>query len=158
MKKFLLISIFAVLYLFTFSNSYGLTTLYESSNKQIINSGTNLTKYKRLTDKGWLAINVIEVDLNDENTSIKPITSANGLSTFQNVKTLLTNENNCIAAINADFFNGSSKKGNAIGMTIKDGKMLTSTYYENEIKDTLASFYIDSNHGAAFDYFTNVIT
>ncbi|MBQ9314751.1 MAG: phosphodiester glycosidase family protein [Clostridia bacterium] len=158
MKKFLIISMITILVLYAQSHAYALTKLYETSSTQVINSGTTLTKYKRLTDKGWLAINMIEANLKDENTTVRVLTSSNGLQTFQNVKTMLTNEENCIAAVNADFFTGNYKKGNIIGMTIKNGKMLTSTYYENEIKNTMASFYIDDNNGAAFDYFTNEIT
>ena len=158
MKKFLLLCSAIVLILSASSNSFALTKIYETSTKQVINSGSNLTKYKRFTDKGWLEINIIDIDLKDENTKVTTLTSANGLQTFQNVKTMLTNENNCIAAINADFFNGTYKKGNIIGMTIKDGKMLTSTYFENEIKDTMASFYIDDEDSSAFNYFSNIIT
>ena len=158
MKKFLLIGSIAILLLCMYSNVFALTTLYETSSRQVINSGTNLTKYKRLTDKGWLAINVIDVNLKDENTTISVLTSENGLQNFQNVKTMLTNEKNCIAAINADFFTGNYKKGNSIGMSIKDGKMLTSTYYENEVKDTLASFYIGENNCGTIQYFSNKIT
>lgn len=158
MKKFLFLCSMVVMIFGMSSSSFALTKIYETSVKQVINSGTNLTKYKRFTDKGWLEINVVDIDLKDKNTTVSTLTSANGLQTFQNVKTMLTNEKNCIAAINADFFNGTSKKGNIIGMTVKDGKMLTSTYFENEIKDTMASFYIDDEDGSAFDYFSNDIT
>lgn len=158
MKKFLIVFSILIIFIFCFSNCFALTKLYETSTSQVLNTGTTLTKYKRLTDKGWLAINVIEVDLKDDNTTVSVLTSQDGLQTFQDVNTMLMNENNCIAAVNADFFNGNYKKGNIIGMTIKNGEMLTSTYYENELKDTLASFYIDDNNGAAFDYFSNKLT
>ncbi len=158
MKKYLIILLTLVLLIFSSTNSFALTKLYETSETQVINSGTNLTKYKRLTDKGWLAINIIDVDLEDKNTSISVLTSSNGLQTFQNVKTMLTNNKNCIVAINADFFNGKTNKGNIIGMTIKDGEMLTSTYSENEVKDVLASFTLDEDNNVLFDYFSNKIT
>lgn len=158
MKKYLIILLTLVLVIFSSTNSFALTKLYETSETQVINSGTNLTKYKRLTDKGWLAINIIDVDLEDKNTNISVLTSSNGLQTFQNVKTMLTNNKNCIVAINADFFNGKTNKGNIIGMTIKDGEMLTSTYSENEVKDVLASFTLDEDNNVLFDYFSNKIT
>ena len=111
------------------TNCFALTKLHETVNTKVINSGTNLKTYTRLTDKGWLSINIIEVDLNDKNTSLGLLTSSNGLQTFQNVKTMITNSNkNVVAAINADFFNGKTQKGNIIGMTIEDGDVLTSTY------------------------------
>lgn len=157
MKKITIIFLTFIICVFCCTSTYALTTLYESSTEQTINSGTKLTKYNRLTDKGWLAINIIEADIKDENTTVRVLTSENGLQTFQNVKTMFSNQKNTIAAINADFFTGNYKKGNIIGMTIKDGKMLTSTYYENEIKDTLASFYIDEKDNSSIDYFTNKI-
>lgn len=158
MKKYLVILIASLLVIFSSTSSFALTKLYETSESQVINSGTNLTKYKRLTDKGWLSINIIDVDLNDDNTTVSVLNSANGLQTFQNVKTMLTNEKNCIAAINADFFTGKTSKGNSIGMTIKDGKMLTSAYSENEVKDVFASFVLDEDNNVLFDYFSNKIT
>lgn len=158
MKKYLIILLTLVLLIFSSTNSLALTKLYETSETQVINSGTNLTKFKRLTDKGWLAINIIDVDLEDENTTVSVLTSSNGLQTFQNVKTMLTSNKNCIAAINADFFTGKTSKGNSIGMTIKDGEMLASTYSENEVKDVLASFVLDEDNNVLFDYFSNRIT
>lgn len=158
MKKYLVILLVSLMVIFSNTSSLALTKLYETSESQVINSGTNLTKYKRLTDKGWLSINIIDVDLNDDNTTVSVLTSANGLQTFQNVKTMLTNNKNCIAAINADFFTGKTSKGNSIGMTIKDGEMLTSTYSENEVKDVLASFVLDEDNNVLFDYFSNKIT
>lgn len=158
LKKNVFVFLILMICMFACTNVFALTKLHETSETRIINSGTNLTKYKRLTDKGWLAINIIDVDLNDKNTSINVLTSSNGLQTFQNVKTMITNNKNCIAAINADFFNGTSKNGNIIGMTIKEGKLLTSTYYENEVKDVLASFVLNDDNSVIFDYFTNKIT
>lgn len=157
-KKSVFVCLVLMLCMFASSNVFALTKLHETYESQVINSGTNLTKYKRFTDKGWLSINIIDIDLKDKNTSIGVLTSSNGLQTFQDVKTMAKNNKNCIAAINADFFNGTSKKGNIIGMTIEDGNMLTSTYYENEVKDVLASFVLNEDDEVTFDYFTNKIT
>lgn len=159
MKKRICFLITLMICMIACTNCFALTKLHETVNTKVINSGTNLKTYTRLTDKGWLSINVIEVDLNDKNTSLGVLTSSNGLQTFQNVKTMITNSNkNVVAAINADFFNGKTQKGNIIGMTIEDGEVLTSTYYENEVKDVLASFTIDDDNNVLFDYFTNKIT
>ena len=159
MKKRICFLITLMICMIACTNCFALTKLHETVNTKVINSGTNLKTYTRLTDKGWLSINIIEVDLNDKNTSLGLLTSSNGLQTFQNVKTMITNSNkNVVAAINADFFNGKTQKGNIIGMTIEDGEVLTSTYYENEVKDVLASFTIDEDNNVLFDYFTNKIT
>lgn len=155
-KIFALIAIIVMICL-NFSNVFALETIHEKSTIQRLSSGAYLTKYERFTDKGWLDINVIEVDLKDNYTSIGLLNSENGLNTFQTVYDM-ANKDNIIAAINGDFFNGTSKNGNTIGLSISDGEMLTSTYYENEEKDTFGSFVIDEKDNAWFDYFTNNIT
>ena len=157
MKKTIIFLAIITTIVCSFSQSMALTKLYETKEKQILNSGTNLTKYKRLTDKGWLAINIIDVDLKDKNTSVGVLTSENGLHTFQTVKTMLTNTQNGIAAINADFFNGNYQKGNIIGMTMQAGKVLTSASRDNVNKDTMASFYMEKDGEASFSFFTNQI-
>lgn len=159
MRKNVFVFCIVVICVLMCTNVFALTKLYETSEKIIINSGTNLTKYKRFTDKGWLSVNVVDVNLNDKNTSIGLLTSENGLQTFQNVKTMFDkSKKNCIVAINADFFNGTSKKGNIIGLTVDDGRLLTSTYYENEVKDVLASFILSEENEVIFDCFSNKIT
>lgn len=158
MKKIIFAFLIIVMCICQNPKVMALTTLNEVSTKSIINSGTTKTTYKRLTDKGWLNINIVEVDLKDSDTNITVLTSKNGLSTFQNVKTMFMDNKNTIVAINADFFNGKTNKGNIVGMTIKDGEMLTSTYYENETKNTLASFVLDEEGKAKLDYFSNKIT
>ena len=141
----------------TFSNSFALNLIHEKAVTERLSSGAYLTTYTRFTDKGWLDINVIEVDLMDNNTKIGLLNSENGLNTFQTVYQM-ANKDNIIAAINGDFFNGNSKNGNTIGLSISDGEVLTSTYYENELKDTFGTFVLDEKNNAWFDYFTNVIT
>lgn len=159
MKKRICFLITLMICMIVCTNCFALTKLHETVTTKVISSGTNLKTYTRFTDKGWLSINIIEVDLKDKNTSLGLLTSSNGLQTFQNVKTMITNSNkNVVAAINADFFNGKTQKGNIIGMTIEDGEVLTSTYYENETEDVLASFVIDDDNNVLFDYFTNKIT
>ncbi len=158
MKKIGIIFLISFLCVCLNSNAFALTKLYETSQKEVLNSGTNLTKYTRLTDKGWLSINIVDIDLDDENTSIKVLTSENGLNTFQNVKRMLENQKRCIAAVNADFFNGKTNNGNIIGMSVNDGEMLTSTYYENASKDVFGSMLIDENNDTWFGYFSNKIT
>ena len=157
MKKKIFALIASLLLITNFSTVFALEKLYEKETEETISSGAVLKTYERFTDKGWLAINIVEVDLKDKNTSVGLLTSANGLKTFQTVSQM-AKANDAIVAINADFFNGTSVKGNAIGLSISEGDFLTSTYYENEIKDSFASFILDEKDNAWFDYFSNVIT
>ena len=157
MKKKIFALIVCAMMLNGCSSVFALEKLYEKETSEIISSGVTLKSYDRFTDKGWLAINIVEVDLKDKNTSVGLMNSENGLMTFQTVMQM-AKENKAIAAINGDFFNGTATKGNTIGLSISDGEFLTSTYYENEIKDTFATFVLDEKDNAWFDYFHNKIT
>lgn len=157
MRKFFatIVLLFIVIF-FNFSNVLALTTIYEAKEEERISPGAVLNEYKIFTDKGWLKVNIIEVDLTDNNTEVGVLNSENGLNTFQTVFQM-ANKDNIIAAINGDFFNGNSKNGNTIGLSISNGKLLTSTYYENENKDTFGSFILDEDNNAWIDYFTEKI-
>ncbi len=154
-KIFALIT--STLIIANFSSVFALEKIYEKETNEKISSGVLLKNYERFTDKGWLSINIAEVDLNDKNTNVKLMNSENGLKTFQTVYKM-AETNDAILAINGDFFNGKSTRGNTIGLSISEGELLTTTYYENEIKDTFASFVLDEKDNAWFDYFSNVIT
>lgn len=158
MKKKIFIALATITIISKVSTAYALTTINENITEERLTSGVILKNYDRFTEKGWLNINILEVDLKDENTEIGLLNSADGLNTFQTVYQMASKEENVIAAINGDFFNGTSVNGNTIGLSIKDGKLLTTTYYENETKDTFASFILDDENEAWFDYFTHKIT
>lgn len=157
MKRKVFGAIATIVMISNFSTAYALTTINEKINEEKITSGVVLKNYDRFTEKGWLNINVLEVDLKDSNTEIGLLNSENGLNTFQTVFQM-ADKDNIVAAINGDFFNGTSVNGNTIGLSISDGKLLTTTYYENEIKDTFASFILDEDNEAWIDYFTHKIT
>ncbi len=158
MKKRIFLALAAIVMINKVSTTYALTTISEKITEEQITSGVLLKNYDRFTEKGWLNINILEVDLEDENTNVGLLNSEDGLNTFQTVYQMASKEDNVVAAINGDFFNGTSVNGNTIGLSIKDGKLLTTTYYENEVKDTFASFILDEDNGAWFDYFSNKIT
>lgn len=158
MKKKIFIALATITIISKVSTAYALTTINENITEERLTSGVLLKNYDRFTEKGWLNINILEVDLKDENTEIGLLNSADGLNTFQTVYQMAGKEENVIAAINGDFFNGTSVNGNTIGLSIKDGKLLTTTYYENETKDTFASFILDDENEAWFDYFTHKVT
>ena len=157
---------------FTAENVFALETIYEKSSEQRLSSGAVLKNYTRFVDKGWLNIDVVEVDLDDKYTSIGLLNSANGLNTFQTVYQMVQNngliltpnvenpklKSNVIAAINGDFFNGNYKNGNTIGLSIVDGEIYTSTYGENAEKDSFGTFALDNKNNGIFGYFSNKIS
>lgn len=156
-QKFILLTIITVIIISLNTCSFALTTLYEKTNEEQISSGVILRNYNRLTDKGFLNINILEVDLEDKYTSIGILNSENGLNTFQTVLEMAkTNES--IAAINGDFFGGNYQNGYTVGFSASEGDILTSTYKGNESKDEFATFVLYKDNSAFLDYFNNVIT
>lgn len=156
-KKLSLISLVIILFICLIPNTFAYTTLYEKTNEEKISSGVILKNYNTLSDKGWLDINILEVDLEDKHTSIGLLTSENGLNTFQTILEMAETDDS-IAAINGDFFSGTSINGYTVGLSISEGELLTSSYNGNEIKDEFASFVLDEENSAFIDYFTNTIT
>ena len=156
-KKFILLSLVVIMLTCLNTSTFALTTLYETTNEERISSGVILKNYNQLTEKGWLDINILEVDLDDRYTSVGLLTSENGLNTFQNVLEMAkTNES--IAAINGDFFAGTSVNGYTVGFSASEGELLTSSYNGNETKDEFATFILDENNSAFINYINNVIT
>ena len=156
-KKLILLGLVTIMLVCLSSGTFALTTLYEKTTEERISSGVILKNFNKLSEKGWLDINILEVDLEDKHTSIGLLTSQNGLNTFQTVLEMAEN-NESIAAINGDFFSGTSINGYTVGLSISEGELLTSSYNGNEIKDEFASFILDEDNTAFIDYFTNTIT
>lgn len=154
-KKFIL---FLCLFLCFFTlSTFASTTLYQNITKTIISSGVVLKNYSRFTDNGWLNINVLEVDLSDKYTSIGLLTSSNGAGTVQNLRTMANNAGS-IAAINGDFFASTSGKGHAIGLSVSEGKVITSSYADNASKNIYATLGFDNNLIPFLDFFTDKVT
>ena len=156
-KKLILLGLVTIMLVCLSSGTFALTTLYEKTTEERISSGVILKNFNKLSEKGWLDINILEVDLEDKHTSIGLLTSQNGLNTFQTVLEMAEN-NESIAAINGDFFSGTSINGYTVGLSISEGELLTSSYNGNKIKDEFASFILDEDNTAFIDYFTNTIT
>lgn len=154
MKKFyLFLFIFLIICIPTFAT----TTLYQKVVSSPISSGVTLKNYIRLTDDGWQNINVLEVNMEDKYTNLGLLKSSDGVSTLQNLLSMATNADS-IAAINADFFQANSGRGNAVGLTVEDNEIISSAYYGNLDKNEFATIAFDKNNSIFYDYFTTTIT
>ena len=137
--------------------TFAFTKLHETVKEERISSGVILKNYKLLTTEGWLDYNFLEVDLKDKNTSVELLNSENGLNTFQTTLEM-AKANQAIAAVNGDFFGGNYLNGYTVGLSMKDGKFLTSSYYGNEVKDAFATFLLDENNTPLIDYLVSTIS
>lgn len=153
-KKLLVLLLFAIMIV---SVPISATTLYETLEETQISTGTILKNYKKFTEKGWLNINVLEIDLEDRYTDITLLTSSDGVGKTQNLKTMATN-NNCIAAINGDFFAASSGNGHSMGIAINDNELISSSYNGNLTSDSFATFLLDNKSNPFYEFISNTIT
>lgn len=154
MKKFIYCLIFLLLF---FSFTVYAETLYQTVSSENISTGTILKKYTRFTDKGWLNIDVLEVDLSDRYTNLKLLTSTTGSGKTQNLKAMADSKN-CLAGVNGDFFSASSGKGHPMGIAIDDGKVITSCYSGNLEKDEFATFLLAEDSSPFYEFISNEIT
>ena len=151
----LLISIIAILIQ---SISFANSIIFKKESTEIISSGVTLTNYEILTEDGWVLAHVLCADTEDEYTKINIINSEEGTSKLSSTMAM-AKANDTLAAINADFFSGKSGKGHSIGLSINDGKFITSNSEENtnNTKQQFASMFF-TEEGAFVDYFHGNIT
>lgn len=152
MKKFLLCLVFT--YAILINSAFGYTKVYDmTSEKKPIASGVTYQNIKRLTTGGWLNINVLEVDLEDEYTEIDMLLHPDGVYNLATVKSHAEN-NGAIAAINSDFFSWVSGKANGspIGFEMKDGEIVSSAYYKNAVENSMLTFSLDEENLPFYNY------
>ncbi len=151
MKKFVLSALISGLIIV--NSSFAYTKIYDmKSEEKPISSGVVYKNLKRLTTTGWLNINILKVDLTDKYAKVGMMTAKDGLYNLKTVKDQ-ANENNAVAAINADFFSwDGSGYGYPIGFTQKDGVITSSAYYKNVTEDTMATFLLDSENSPLYKY------
>lgn len=151
MKKIVLCALISGLLIINSSLAY--TKIYDmKSEEKPISSGVVYKNLKRLTTTGWLNINILKVDLTDKYSKVSMMTSKDGLYNLKTVKEQ-ANENNAVAAINADFFSwDGTGYGYPIGFTLKDGNLTSSAYYKNATEDTMATFLLNSKNSPLYKY------
>ncbi len=130
--------------------------IYEKTSEEIVAQGVSHKRIVRFTNNGWLDIQVIEADLSEKYLDINLLTDSRGVNYMSNVLKM-AQENDTIAAINADFFQrlrGSTDQASAVGVVVENGEMLSSPAHE----DGMASLSVDSAKKILFDYWNTEIT
>ena len=107
------------------------------SEEQIITSGVTYQAINRFTTNGWVNINVLTVDLENDNVKVDLLTPRNGMYNVDNVLNQAI-ANDAVAAVNAEFFNKVGSNAYSIGFSMIDEKVTSSPYYGNAKGDTMA--------------------
>ncbi len=134
--------------------------VYENSESTQIAHGVTLNKKTMFTQNGWIYLDVIEIDVNNEDVKIGPLTSNIGVSNFSNIKNMV-NENGAIAGLNGDYFAkrpNFTNRGQSIGLLGANGQILVSSADENISSQTMASFILNNDNSVIYSYLTDTIT
>ena len=123
MKKFVALCMSSLLLL---SSAYA-APVYTYKESVPVSDSITLTKVKEFHSGHDITYTCIKADLTDENTSLKLLTPTAGIDKLDTVQNLAATEQNVVAALNADFFStASAGKSLAIGLEVKDGKLIQS--------------------------------
>ncbi|WP_432407071.1 phosphodiester glycosidase family protein [Wukongibacter sp. M2B1] len=123
--------------------------IYEERSSENISRGVIHEKISRFTNRGWLNMNILRIDLDDEYTSLDVLTSENGISGRDALTGLASkNEsaNRIIGAVNGDFYD--TKEFSTVGPIVREGDLVTSSKNSPDF----ATFNIDNDSKAFIDY------
>ncbi len=150
-RKLLALLLVVVFTLTILPYSVNASTIYESSTSENIASGITHSTIVRFTEDGWININILKIDLNNQYINIDTLSSDVSLKNLVTVKTL-AQQNGAVAAINGGFFNWLGNSGYADGPVVKSGTIVTAANEYNRYNDNMATFALDSSNVPTFDY------
>jgi exopolysaccharide biosynthesis protein len=124
--------------------AYAQPWVHEDRTSETIASGVTHEQILRFGETGWQRINVVRVNLKDNNNKVDVLNSVKGVTERETLTTMLQQQENTVAAINADFFHNTNPDS-PLGLMVRDGRMVSSPVTEKPYS-TLAV----TNDGQAF--------
>lgn len=147
-KKVITLMLLFLLVLSSRSNAASLPeTLHEFKNTQELSSGVKHEHIKRLTTRGWLNINVLRIDMQNEFTELRGLFNQNALHERDTVSKMVK-DHGALAGVNGDYFNYSPMPS-SMGGLITNNEVISSPI---ELAYALPSFVIDNNKIASLKY------
>ncbi|MBM7614251.1 phosphodiester glycosidase family protein [Alkaliphilus hydrothermalis] len=147
-KKRIWTGIFSIILLLSLTvGANANSDFYEKITTERLSSGVTQKHIQRFTKDGWLNVNALYVDLNDETIELDLLQSSGGVSTKETLTSMVKRKENVVGAMNGDFFY-MTNPDSPMGIMLKDGKMISSPVIANE----LATFYINRYNNAFADY------
>jgi hypothetical protein len=113
-----------------------------------LGQGMTLKKINEVYDYGVQKINIVTADLNNPNIKLDLLFNKNGIAKRGKLSSMVQQESNVVAAMNADFFSMASSSF-SIGAMMKDGKQLSTPHYQ---PNTFGTVLVDSNQKVAIQY------
>lgn len=151
-KSFIKLLIITMIFnIFITFSSAEFIEIYEESSVERLSKGVTYEKILRFTNKGWLNLNILRIDLDDKYTSLDVLTSDSGISGRDALTGLASKDESAskiIGAINGDFYD--TRAFSTIGPIVKDGELITSSKNSPDF----ATFNIDTGSNPFIDYWT----
>jgi hypothetical protein len=133
--------------------------IYQTVESKTITSGVTMDTITRYTELGWQKIYIMKADLNNPNVHIDALANRDTIQ-----KPLTTSDHmkewGAIAGINGSFFLASEQAGsqNLIGLMIQTFDIKTADPSFNRDNDNMATFSINLDNKAVFDYWKAAIS
>ncbi|QEK11444.1 phosphodiester glycosidase family protein [Crassaminicella thermophila] len=105
-------------------------SVYEEKEEEYIAKGVKHEHLLKFTDEGWLNINILRINLDENDASLDLLFNENGLNQKGKLSEFVNQRENIVGAVNGDFF--SMKGAATIGPMVKDGKLFTTTFHLSE--------------------------
>lgn len=132
--------------------------IYESVDTDNITRGVIHENIVRFTKEGWLNINVIKADINDDYLVFSSLVNNNSIQTLTGTDELVRS-NDAVAGVNGGFFNWSKLPGlsSPIGPIMGNGDILSLSSDINRYRESMATFYLNNDNHAFIDYWKSDI-
>ena len=104
---FLLIVTLLTVSIPSFAHADWTTAAFESRVQQTIARGVIHEHIQRFTSSGWLNINVLRINLEEETNQLDVLFYPNNLGRKSTLSEIVNQHSNVVGAVNADFFNMS---------------------------------------------------
>ncbi len=125
--------------------------LYVQTITETVTKGVTYEFSRRLTNEGFLDVNVLKVKLDDANISIAPVQSKKELGLKETLLDLLY-VNGAVAGINGDFFGINGSHSASFGVALDNGNILATSDDKNIHSNDYSTFFIDAENTPYMDF------
>lgn len=129
----------------TYKPVYALpSVLYDQKTTEVVTKGVTHEYSHKLTEEGWLDVNVLRINLQDPNISIAPVKSSE-IGLKDTVLNMLYT-NGAIAGVNSDFFGMKGTHSVSFGVAVDKGEVVVASDDKNQTANDYATFFLDDNN------------
>ncbi len=152
--KKIICSIALILAFLSTNRVYASSVIKDVKERQNIASGVEYVKIDRFSDAGFIDINVLKLENNNNFSKLIPMISTNGVSNKETLSNMMNNVENTVGAINGDYFE-TTNYTMALGSLVGEEKIILTT---PEAAFSRNSFFITKDGKAGVGSLNNNIT